>query len=172
MNRKQTQKMVLLANLLAVSIVLNVIESLYLNVLPIPGSKIGFANIVTLVVIYLYGVKEGVALTVLRIILVSIITGKFLGPVFYLGLGGATLSITAMALLKKADFFGIVGVSVLGSVSHAIGQIIVGIFVLGSSAIMYWLPVMLLVSVPAGVLTGLISTKFLSVWQATHNEKS
>lgn len=172
MNRKQTQKMVLLANLLAVSIVLNVIESLYLNVLPIPGSKIGFANIVTLVVIYLYGVKEGVALTVLRIILVSIITGKFLGPVFYLGLGGATLSITAMALLKKVDFFGIVGVSVLGSVSHAIGQIIVGIFVLGSSAIMYWLPVMLLVSVPAGVLTGLISTKFLSVWQATHNEKS
>lgn len=172
MNRKQTQKMVLLANLLAVSMVLNVIESLYLNILPIPGSKIGFANIVTLVVIYLYGVKEGVALTVLRIILVSIITGKFLGPVFYLGLGGATLSITAMALLKKADFFGIVGVSVLGSVSHAIGQIIVGIFVLGSSAIMYWLPVMLLVSIPAGVLTGLISTKFLSVWQATHNEKS
>ncbi len=172
MNRKQTKKMVLLANLLAVSIVLNVIESLYLNILPIPGSKIGFANIVTLVVIYLYGVKEGVALTVLRIILVSIITGKFLGPVFYLGLGGAALSIIAMALLKKADFFGIVGVSVLGSVSHAIGQIIVGIFVLGSSAIMYWLPVMLLVSVPAGVLTGLISTKFLSVWQATHNEKS
>ncbi len=101
MNRKQTKKMVLLANLLAVSIVLNVIESLYLNILPIPGSKIGFANIVTLVVIYLYGVKEGVALTVLRIILVSIITGKFLGPVFYLGLGGAALSITAMALLKK-----------------------------------------------------------------------
>ncbi|MFA6801003.1 MAG: Gx transporter family protein [Acholeplasmataceae bacterium] len=172
MKRKQTQKMVLLANLLAIGIVLNVIESLYIHISPVPGAKIGLANIVTLIAIYLYGVKEGVILTLLRIFLVSIIIGTFLGPTFYLGLGGAALSITAMGVLKKIDFFGIVGVSVMGSVFHAIGQIGIGIFVIGSTTIIYWLPVMLLISIPAGILTGIISTKFLSVWQATHNEKN
>lgn len=164
--------MVLLANLLAVGIVLNIIESLYIHISPIPGAKIGFANIVTLVVIYMYGAKEGFILTLLRIFLVSILIGTFLSPVFYLGLAGSLLSITSMVILKKIDYFGMVGVSVLGSVFHAIGQIIAGIFVISSSTIIYWLPVMLLISIPAGFLTGAISTKFLSVWYATHNEKN
>jgi heptaprenyl diphosphate synthase len=172
MKRKQMQKMVLLANLLAIGIVLNIIESLYIHISPVPGAKIGFANIVTLIVIYLYGPKEAFLLTLLRIFLVSVLIGTFLGPTFYLGLGGAFLSITVMIILSKLDFFGIVGVSVLGSVFHAIGQVLIGIPVLGSSAIVYWLPVMLLISVPAGFLTGVISTKFLSVWKATHNENN
>ncbi|QWB96042.1 Gx transporter family protein [Mycoplasmatota bacterium] len=170
MKRKQTQKMVLLANLLAIGIVLNIIESLYIHISPVPGAKIGFANIVTLIVIYLYGPKEAFILTLLRIFLVSVLIGTFLGPTFYLGLGGALMSITAMIILSKLNFFGIIGVSVLGSVFHAVGQVLIGIPVLGSSAIVYWLPVMLLISVPAGFLTGAISTKFLGVWRATHNE--
>jgi len=172
MKRKQTQKMVLLANLLAIGIVLNIIESLYIHISPVPGAKIGLANIVTLIVIYLYGPKEAFILTLLRIFLVSVLIGTFLGPTFYLGLGGALMSITAMIILSKLNFFGIVGVSVLGSVFHAIGQVLIGIPVLGSSAIVYWLPVMLLISVPAGFLTGAISMKFLGVWRATHNENN
>lgn len=172
MKRRQTQKMVLLANLLAIAIVLNIIESLYIRISPVPGAKIGFANIVTLIVIYLYGVKEATVLTVLRILLVSILIGTFLGPTFYLGLGGAVASITVMIILRKLDYFSIVTVSVLGSIGHAAGQILIGIPVLGSSAIIYWLPVMLLISVPAGILTGVIAAKFLSVWQATHNIKN
>jgi heptaprenyl diphosphate synthase len=172
MKRKQMQKMVLLANLLAIGIVLNIIESLYIHISPIPGAKIGFANIVTLIVIYLYGTKEAFVLTFLRIFLVSVLIGTFLSPTFYLGFGGALLSITVMIILKKLNFFGIIGVSVLGSVFHAIGQVLIGIPVLGSSAIVYWLPVMLLISVPAGFLTGAIATKFLGVWHATHNENN
>lgn len=171
MRRKRLRKMVLLANLLAISIVLNIIEH-FVPISPVPGAKIGFANIVTLIAIYLYGVKEGVILTLLRIFLVTALLGTFLSPTFYLGLGGAVLSIAAMSLLKQLDFFGIIGVSVLGSVFHSIGQILIGIPVIGSSTIVYWLPVMLLISVPAGFLTGAIASKFLSVWQATHNEKS
>ncbi len=172
MKRKQIRKMTLLANMLAVGIVLNIIEALYIHISPVPGAKIGFANIVTLIVIYLYGAKESIVLTLLRIFLVSILIGTFLGPTFYLGLGGAAVSILGMVVLKKIDYFGVIGVSVLGSVFHAIGQIGVGIFVIGSSAIIYWLPVMLLISIPAGFLTGAISSKFLNVWQATHNEKN
>ena len=168
MRRQKTQKMVLLANLLAIAIVLNIIESLYIRISPVPGSKIGFANIVTLIVIYLYGAKEATVLTILRIFLVSVLIGTFLSPTFYLGLGGAALSIVTMIILKKIDYFSIMTVSVLGSVAHAIGQILIGIPVLGSSTIIYWLPVMLLISIPAGLLTGAIANKFLVTWQATH----
>ncbi len=171
MKRKRLRKMVLLANLLAISIVLNIIES-FVPVLTIPGAKIGFANIATLIVICLYGAKEAAILTILRIFLVAALLGTFLSPTFYLGIGGATLSLTVMIILKKFNYFGLIGISVLGSVFHAVGQILIGIPVIGSSTIVYWLPVMLLVSIPAGFLTGVISNKFLNVWQATHNEKS
>ncbi len=171
MRRKKLRKMVLLANLLAISIVLNIIES-FIPILTVPGAKIGFANIATLIVIFLYGAKEGVILTLLRIFLVAALLGTFLSPAFYLSVGGAVLSLTVMVILKRLNYFGIIGISVLGSVFHSIGQILIGIPVIGSNQIVYWLPVMLLISIPAGFLTGVISSKFLNVWQATHNEKS
>ncbi|MDO9628898.1 MAG: Gx transporter family protein, partial [Acholeplasmataceae bacterium] len=61
-------------------------------------------------------------------------------------------------------------VSVIGSIFHCIGQIIAGIFVIGSSAVIFYLPIMLVLSIPAGVVTGLITQRFLVIWQTWHNE--
>lgn len=171
MRREQTKKMVLIANFLAIAIVLNIIESM-IPIIPVPGAKIGFANVVTLVIIYIYGYKEATAVTVFRILLVGILSGRLLGPTFYLGLTGGALALIVMIVIHKLKMFGIVGVSVLGSFFHSIGQIIAGIFVIGSAAVIAYLPVMLLVSIPAGVLTGMIGSKFIGVWTATHNEKN
>ena len=163
----QTRKLTLLANFLAIAIVLNIIESA-IPVIPVPGAKLGFANIVTLIVIYVYSFKDGMALTVSRVLLVSVLSGKLLGPVFYMSLSGAIVATLAMGFFKKTNFFGMIGVSVLGSIFHSIGQIAAGIFVIGSVAVLAYLPIMLFLSIPAGVLTGLIAKRFHDIWETWH----
>lgn len=166
---RQTKKMTLLANFLAIAIVLNIIESA-IPVIPVPGAKLGFANIVTLVILYMYTFKDSAAITILRVLLVSILTAKLLNPVFFMSMSGAILSMLAMGFFKKTNFFGVLGVSVIGSVFHCIGQITAGIFVIGSTAVVLYLPIMLFLSIPAGVLTGVIAQRFLVIWQRWHNE--
>lgn len=162
---QQIRKMTLLANLLAIAIVLNIIETA-IPVIPVPGAKLGFANIVTLIILYIYSFRDSLTISVLRVVLVAILTGKLLGPVFYMGLAGAVLAVLFMGLFKKTDYFGVLGISVIGSIFHSIGQILAGIFVIGSVAVLAYLPIMLFLSVPAGVLTGVIAKRFLSLWQS------
>jgi len=166
---KKTRKMALLANFLAIAIVLNIIESA-IPIIPVPGAKLGFANVVTLIVLYVYSFKDSSLLTLSRVILVSLLTGKLLGPVFYMSMSGAILAILAMGFFKKLNFFGVLGVSVLGSVFHCIGQIIGGYFVVGSTAIVLYLPIMLFLSIPAGVVTGIIAQRFLKIWQTWNKD--
>lgn len=165
------RKMTLLANLLAIAIVLNIIESAF-PIIPVPGAKLGFANIVTLIVLYIYTFKDSSVLTILRVLLVSLLSGKLLGPVFYMSLAGAVFATIAMGAMKKTNFFGIIGVSVIGSIFHCIGQITAGIFVIGSTAVIWYLPIMLFLSIPAGALTGIIAKRFMVTWQTWHNEIS
>ncbi len=166
---KKTRKMVLLANFLAIAIVLNIIESA-IPVIPVPGAKLGFANVVTLIVLYVYSFKDSSIITLSRVFLVALLTGKLLGPVFYMSFSGSVLAMLAMGLFKKSNFFGILGVSVLGSVFHCIGQVIGGYFVIGSTAIILYLPIMLFLSIPAGVVTGLIAQRFLKVWETWNKD--
>jgi len=161
--------MVLLANFLAIAIVLNIIESA-IPVIPVPGAKLGFANVVTLIVLYVYSFKDSSIITLSRVFLVALLTGKLLGPVFYMSFSGSVLAMLAMGLFKKSNFFGILGVSVLGSVFHCIGQVIGGYFVIGSTAIILYLPIMLFLSIPAGVVTGLIAQRFLKVWETWNKD--
>ena len=161
--------MTLLANFLAIAIVLNIIEST-IPIIPVPGAKLGFANVVTLIVLYVYSFKDAAMLTITRVLLVSLLTGKLLSPVFYMSMSGAILSMLAMGFFKKLNFFGILGVSILGSIFHCIGQIIGGYFVIGSYAIVLYLPIMLFLSIPAGVVTGIITERFLKIWQTWNKD--
>lgn len=158
----QIKKLTLYANLLAIAIVLNVLES-WINVIPVPGAKIGLANIVTLVVLVLYNPKDSILLVIMRVIIVSLLTGKLLNPIFYMSLSGGIFASLAMAFIYKLNFFGIPGVSIIGSLFHTLGQIVAGIIVIGSVAVVGYLPIMLAISVPAGIATGIITVKFLDV---------
>ena len=163
--------MTLLANLLAIAIVLNIIESAF-PIIPVPGAKLGFANIVTLIVLYIYSFKDSSIITIMRVLLVSLLSGKLLGPVFYMSLAGAIIATLAMGMMKKTNFFSMIGVSVVGSIFHCIGQILAGIFVIGSTAVLWYLPIMLFLSIPSGFLTGIIAKRFVATWQTWHNEVS
>lgn len=154
----RTKKMILLANLTAFAIVLGIMES-WIDILAVPGAKLGLANLVSLVILYMFGFKEAFIVTILRVLLVGLLSGV-LGPPFWMGLAGGTFSICMMAILKNLKLSTTV-VSLFGSISHQVGQMTVGVFILGSSKILLYLYIMLPLGIVAGIVIGLIAEKFL-----------
>ncbi|NLB84888.1 MAG: Gx transporter family protein [Acholeplasmataceae bacterium] len=158
----QLRRLVTMSMLLAISIILNIVEN-YIVVIPIPAAKIGLANIVALILLYSYGFKPAFSLTLLRVLLVSLLLpGRFLGPVFWMGLAGAFLAVVTMGLVKKIKIFGIIGTSIFGAIMHTVGQVIVGYFLIGEGLLAY-LALMAFASIITGFITGLIARQFLKV---------
>lgn len=157
---KDVKKMTLFANLLAIAIILNVLES-FITIIPVPGAKIGLANIVTLMILVMYGPKESIYFVILRVFLVAILTGKLLNVIFYMSMAGGLFASIGMAAIFKSQFFSMIGVSVIGSVAHTIGQILMAMIILSTVTVVSYVPSMLLFSVPAGVVTGMISIRFI-----------
>lgn len=155
------KKQIQLSMLLSLAVVLNVVE----NMLPlfsaaIPGLKLGLANTVILVILYLYSFKSAFYISVLRVILVGILATGLFGPTFFFSLVGALLSITMMGLAKRFTKLSIVGISIVGSIFHSCGQVLVAMLILNSN-MLYYLPWLLLFSVPTGIIIGLVSKQLV-----------
>jgi len=166
--RTSTRRLVFLALLVAMGTALHLVEGMLLIPLPIPGVKLGLANIITLLTLYLYGFRAGLTVALMRVLLGSLISGMFLSPGFLLGLSGALCSTMLMALLlKRTSCFSMIGISLAGAVGHNAGQLLAAGLLLQSTAIIYYLPVLLLASIPSGFITGYLLNALL-----VHNEKS
>lgn len=148
--------------LLSMSIVLSIIESF----IPlfngfIPGLKLGLANIIVLIVLYKYDVRDVFFVSILRVIVVGIMRTGLFSVNFFFSLAGALFSCISMILVKKTHL-SMIGVSVVGSIFHSVGQILIAIVFLKNSNILYYLPWLLLFSIPTGLFIGYISKLLLS----------
>ena len=92
------RRYVYLAIILSLAIVLGIIESFIPQF--IPGFRLGLANIATLIVLYLYGKRDALILSLLRVLLVSILIGRFLSITFYMSLGGAIFAYIIMIIME------------------------------------------------------------------------
>ena len=149
---KETKRLVLLAMLTAVAMILSYVESL-LPSAGIPGVKMGLANIAVIFALFRFGWKEAAALSLVRVVLVSLLFGS-VGAMLY-SLAGAVLSLAVMALLRRTDRFSTVGVSVAGGVAHNAGQILMAMLILQTKQLFGYLPVLAASGIAGGVLTGL-----------------
>ena len=150
-----------IAILTSIGIVISVIESYFTFIGDIiPGLKLGLANIVILFTLYQYDFKTAFMVSIIRVFICALIRTGF-GFNFFFSLTGAVFSIVMMGLFKKTRL-SIVGVSVIGSVFHSIGQVLVGVFLLSNYNVMYYLPYLLLFSIPTGVVIGIIAKKMIS----------
>ena len=149
---KKTKRLVLLAMLTAVAMILSYVESLLPSV-GIPGVKMGLANIAVIFALFRFGWKEAAALSLVRVLLVSLLFGS-VGAMLY-SLAGAVLSLAAMALLRRIDRFSTVGISVAGGVAHNAGQILMAMLILQTKQLLGYLPVLAVSGIAGGVLTGL-----------------
>ncbi len=149
---KKTKRLLLLAMLTAVAMILSYVESLLPSV-GIPGVKMGLANIAVIFALFRFGWKEAAALSLVRVVLVSLLFGS-VGAMLY-SLAGAVLSLAVMALLRRIDRFSTVGISVAGGVAHNAGQILMAMLILQTKQLLGYLPVLAVSGIAGGVLTGL-----------------
>lgn len=140
--------------LLAISVVVAYVESFI--PLPIPGVRLGFANVIILLVIYEEGFTKSIIILLLRILIMGFIKGSFLTPIWYMSLSGGLLSFIIMFLFSKVKILHTIVVSVLGSLAHVTGQIIVAYFFVSSHGVFYYLPIIAITALGTGILSGFI----------------
>ena len=140
---------------LALALVAGYIEQLIPVNLGVPGVKLGLANIVTMLLLYIAGVPAACLISALRLLLSGFLFGSGFAMVY--SAAGAAMSMLVMAFLKKTKKFSSVGVSVAGGIFHNVGQIIVAMLVLETKALAYYLPILILSGLAAGILIGILS---------------
>lgn len=156
------KKITKLSMLISLSVVISIIESyipIFNNI--IPGLRLGLSNVIILYVLYNYSFKESIYVSLVRVLLVGLLRTGLFSITFFFSLSGAILSIISMYIVKKIKLLSIIGVSVVGSITHSIGQILIAILLLKNNTIIYYLPYLLIFSIPTGILTGIITKKVL-----------
>lgn len=146
---KKARKAALYGMLIALAFTFSYLESQLPFNFSIPGVKLGLANLVVLVGLYTLTPKEVFPIALIRILLAGLTFGNTFSLLY--SFVGGILSFAVMLVARKTKL-SIVGVSMLGGISHNIGQISVAAIALGTTRIAYYLPVLLL----AGTLTGLL----------------
>ena len=147
-----------MAMTIAVAMILSYIESQIPPLFTaVPGIKMGLANIAVVFALYKLGWKEAGFVSLLRVFLVSVMFSPLGVMGLFYSLAGATLSLLVMIGLKAAGLFSLVAVSVAGGVFHNVGQIVMACILLKTKEIVYYLPVLALSGIVAGVLIGLVA---------------
>ena len=153
--------------LVAVALVLSLVEKMFplQAVVPIPGIKLGLANVVTLFALTLLGTRAALAILLCRVTLASIFMGSITGFLFSLFGGLLALLVMRLLLLREGRWFSLVGVSIGGAAAHNIGQIGAAILTLGTLNVAAYLPLLLVSSIPMGWVTGLTTSAVLNHWK-------
>lgn len=140
--------------MLALALVLSFFESMLpaLPFLPV-GVKLGLSNIVTMYCLLFLGAKTAFAVAVLKALFVLLTRGA-IGAA--LSLSGGLCSVCLMLLFKRMPGLGDRLISVVGAISHNIGQLILASIILKSIYTFYYLPVMILSGVGMGLITGIL----------------
>lgn len=151
-----------IAKLAALAIGLHLLEAVLPT--PLPGVKPGIANIVTLYVLYQYGIGTAAWVSLLRVFAGSLLLGQLFSPTFLLSFGGAlsSLAILAFAIMLPRTWFGPVSLSILASFAHISGQLlIVWLWLIPHSGIVYLTPIFALAALIFGFINGLVLTRLM-----------
>lgn len=119
--------------------------------IPLPGVKLGLANIVTLIALYLLGGKYAFGILLPRCVLGALFGGGITGLLF--SLTGGVLALGTMALSRRLRLFSVYGVSILGAAAHNVGQILAAMMLMRSVYVGAYLPYLLIVALFTGFAT-------------------
>lgn len=140
--------------LTAAALIIFIVEQQIPNPVPIRGAKLGLANIITVYAVYHYRASDVLLLLLTRIILGTLFGGNMMTLPF--SLSGGLLCLGGMLLLRRAiDERHIWVASVFGAVLHNLGQTAAAIVVMKTTAVIVYLPILMLTGCIAGAFTGL-----------------
>ena len=166
-----TKRIVLSAVLVSLALAFSYMERFIplQMLIPLPGVKLGLANVVTLIALYLLGTKSAFAILILRCFLGSLFGGGITG--FLFSITGGLLSMTVMALCKNAPLLSVYGVSILGAAAHNVGQILAAMVLMHSVYIGMYLSYLLVVALFTGFTTGAACAGVLRILKAVNISK-
>lgn len=153
----KTKKMTTITMLVALSVLFHMVESMIPLPIPVPGFRLGLANIVGLIALYLFDFKIMMGVNLTRVVFASLLKGALFGTGFWLSLCGVILSSLACLLTKKFTSMSIYGVSVAGSIFHAVGQVIMVTFIYQQFFMQAILPLLIVLGIPSGLFIAFLA---------------
>lgn len=151
---KTTRQVAAYGMLIGLAFIFSYIEAIIPIPIPIPGVKLGLANLVAIVGLYTIGIRGTIAISLVRIVLVGFTFGNMSSMMY--SLAGGVLSLILMILFQKLGWFSQAGVSILGGIGHNIGQLTVAALVTKTAGVFYYLPFLMAAGVAAGAVIGLL----------------
>ncbi|MFP4200242.1 MAG: Gx transporter family protein [Bacillota bacterium] len=142
-----------LALFIAMGAILHWVEGTLPAPVPIPGAKLGLANLITLLAVVMWGVRDALVVAVGRALLGSLLGGTFGTLAFFMSTGGAVSAALIMSLASLSPI-GPVGLSVIGAATHNVAQLFIFYGVTGYPGVWIYLPPLLGLAAPAGAATG------------------
>ena len=150
----KTRKLTTLGLLTAIALTIFMIEAQIPAVVPLPGVKLGLANIVTVFTIFALGPRDGILVLAARIFLGAVFAGNF-STIFYSAAGGALAIAVTIGLKKILQKNQLWVAGCLGAIAHSVGQMAMAMLMLGTPSVIVYLPVMVIISIITGLFTGL-----------------
>lgn len=160
-----SKKVPRMALMVALAMIFSYVEALIPINFGLPGMKLGLANLVVVIGLYLFPAGEIFLISMIRILLVGVLFGN--GTSIIYSLAGGILSFLVMLLIKQIKGFSITGVSIAGGVTHNIGQIAAAAFLLENTKIVYYLPVLLVSGAVTGLIIGVLAGRIIPVIRRT-----
>lgn len=143
----------------ALALIFSYVETLIPVSFGVPGIKLGLANLLIVIILYMEDWKKALLLSTVRILLAGFLFGNLFSILY--SLAGGIFSLAVMALLKKSGKFSVAGVSIAGGVSHNIAQLAVAMIAVETYQVGYYLPVLLIAGAAAGLVIGALSGEVL-----------
>lgn len=152
----RTKRLALSAILAAMAMIFSYIEALIPVPVPIPGIKLGLANLIIIITIYRLGFKYAFVINCVRICVAGLLFTGLFGALY--SFAGGVLSIITMYLLYRTKLFSMVGVSMAGGVAHNLGQLITACLIMSNIKLMSYFAVLLFAGMISGILIGIAAT--------------
>lgn len=154
---KRTRKIILLSLLVSIGLALSVIESAIPLPVAIPGARLGLSNMVILVTLVTFGFKEALTVSVLKSLVLVLVTGSISSLIYSLTGGIVSCIIMFIGYRFFSNIFSLIGVSILGAAGHNIAQVSVAVMIMSNLRVYSYLPILLLMGLFTGYFVGLSS---------------
>ncbi len=139
----------------ALALIFSYIEALIPIPIPVPGVKLGVANLVIIIALYRMGFRRALSINCVRIALAGLLFSGVFGMIY--SFAGGVLSLIVMQLLKRTGLFSMVGVSMAGGAIHNLGQLIAACLVVSTPSLMSYFSVLLFTGLIGGILIGILA---------------
>lgn len=148
------RKTAVLALFTTLSLAVYAVESAIPPLVPIPGVKLGLANIVSLILLQHFTARDAFLVLISRILLSAFLFGQALSLLYSLagGLLGLCVMAAVMRILQKKMIF-LTGA--MGGLAHNLAQLAIAFLVTRTGGVLAYLPFLTLSGILAGLFTGL-----------------